>query len=200
MKNNIIVFMAVLVLLPTLFSCDNSYNRNLRIMSSTFKKQLEDSAFKSNATLKIYESNVIGYDTIDDSYFMKEIRALVIEQISSEKSGLAEFSEVASPFGESMDRSEINTIKGYKRNIRALNAILDSIGGGKYKKWGEPFYLYKEYLKATIIYSNGRKENIMDTLRVAFNKNLEEINSLAKCPPGIVQLYKRAISIDYTKK
>jgi hypothetical protein len=169
-------------------------------MSSTFKKQLEDSIFKNNATLKIYESNVIGYDTIDDSFFMKEIRALVIERISSEKSDLADFREVASPFGESMDRSEINTIKGYKRNIRALNAILDSIGGGKYKKSGEPFYLYKEYLKATIIYSNGKKENIMDTLRVAFNKNLEEINSLAKCPPGIVQLYKRAISIDYTKK
>ena len=200
MRKNITTLTILLVLLPTLFSCGNSYNRNLRIMSSTFKKQLEDSIFKNNATLKIYESNAIGYDTIDDSFFMKEIRALVIERISSEKSDLAEFSEVASPFGESMDRSEINTIKGYKRNIRALNAILDSIGGGKYKKSGEPFYLYKEYLKATIIYSNGKKENIMDTIRVAFNKNLEEINSLAKCPPEITQLYKRAISIDYTKK
>lgn len=200
MKKNIFAFITLLTLATTLFSCEDSYNSNLKVMRDTFRKQLEDSLFKANATIKIYESNVIGYDTIDDLYFMNGIRDIVLNRISYEKLYLADFSEVASPFGESMDKSEINTIRDYKKNIKDLEAILDSIDGQKYRKSKEHYYLYKEYIKATITSSDGKNENTMDTISVAFNKNLEEIICLDKCSPEIRQLFKRVTFIAYDSK
>ncbi len=200
MRKNIFTFITLLTLAATLFSCGDSYNSNLKVMSSTFRNNLEDTIFKANGTLKIYKSNIIGYDTINDSYFMNGIREIVLNCISSEKSYLADFSEVASPFGESMDRSEINTIRGYKKTIKDLEAILDSIDGRKYKKSKEHYYLYKEYIKATITSSNGKKENTMDTMHVVFNKNLEELTCMDKCSPEIRQLYKRVMFVAYGSK
>lgn len=195
MRKYIFTFITLLTLLSALFSCGDSYDSNLKTMSDTFKRQLEDSLFKANATLKIYKSNVIGYDTIDDSYFMKDIRETIVGFISSEESFLSEFKEMSSPFGERMNKDEANNIRGYEKRIRDLKAIVDSIDWGKYKKSGKHFYLYKEYLKASVISSNGKKENIIDTLHIAFNQNLERLNNVDKYPHEITRVYNRALSI-----
>jgi len=199
MRQSIFTFIAFLVSLPALFSCGENYDNNLKKMSAIFKKNLEDTSFKYNQTLKIYESKIIGYDTIDDSYFMKEIRSDIMDFISREESHKSEFLEVASSFGKKMDKKEVSTIKKYGSEIKGLKAIVDSMDGGKYKKSGERFYLYKEYLKATAIYPDGKKENYMDTLRVAFSKDFKEINNLENLPPEIILPYKRALSIYLSK-
>jgi hypothetical protein len=89
-----------------------SYNKNLETMESRFHHELEDSLFKNNIKQKLYNLKVIGYDTIDESYFMNQIIPDIDDCIDSEKSGINEWEEMVQPFPwDKPDTEAISEIK-----------------------------------------------------------------------------------------
>jgi len=162
----------------TVASCDyiqkDTYANNLKTMTARFHHELNDSLFKQNIRAKIYELKVIGYDTIDESYFMQQLVQELDKLEESANSSIDDCKDLVQPFPwEKPDAEEIAEIKKLRKEIRFYEKMRDYILNKKYKPSNNRYYLYKEFRKATYIDNNGKQNNYLDTLKIVFKSDLQ---------------------------
>jgi len=158
-------------------------------MKSKSEKKLDDCIFKSNSKIKIYDSKVIGYDTISDYFFYKEMYDNYILskqyyelQIDENKGNIEDLTSLGY-----MDNAAKNLIAGYNKKIQSgleqvnlANTFIESYKAHKLPSSRSKYYLFKEYIKASIFDLNGKQTNMMDTIRNVFDDNLNLVDSIPR--------------------
>jgi hypothetical protein len=164
-------------------------------MEGRFHHELEDSLFKNNVKQKLYKLKVIGYDTIDESYFMNQMIPDIDDCIDSKKSMISDCEDMVQPFPwDKPDTEEISEIKKYRREIRSLEKMKKYIEDKKYKVSPKKYYLYKEFRKATYIDQKGKSNNYLDTLKIVFKQDLQLLKNEKDYPPEYIRLYNELLS------
>jgi hypothetical protein len=196
-KNELILF-----LLCTLFLGCQSRSSKLSEMQAKWDKSYEDSLFKGGTSLKIYDRRAIDFDEVNGSWFYDNL-------IKSELLSLKEFTEesinrwkeLAQPFGSGIaDEGAFAEVKKERLKLKEIDRLLKKADAEKIRYTGGKFYIYREYLKATITPENGKPHNVMDTIKAVFNDNLDPVLLKSELPKNIQDFEKVISSLEEVAK
>lgn len=189
MKRILTLFFVVFIAL--IYSCKSEDEKASGIMISQIKKHIEDSAFKDNVELEIYEFDFLGYDTIDNTFPLKVDRIFYDRKIKAFESEIEELKAEmeehgkkmvdAAVFGTNNPLSKLHEGRMHGKIASATKLYdsiyhyleLDSIAEVEIEANENPaeWYFARVFFKATAIEKNGASENIMDTIRYVFDEN-----------------------------
>lgn len=184
-------------LLIILFSCKTEEENNLTKMKDIIIKELNDNAFKNNATLDILEYSYESYSIKDENYldtirlnnsltkieYFKNMMETQIELMKPLSQQVRLYREM---FGADDNITQIK-IEDFKEEQEKFQQYSDSI---KYyfeqdslielrisqRTDAKPIYLYKAYMKAILRDNNSNKtENFADTIYRMFDERLNII-------------------------
>lgn len=184
-------------LLIILFSCKTEEENNLTKMKDIIIKELNDNAFKNNATLDILEYSYDSYSIKDENYldtirlnnsltkieYFKNMMETQIELMKPLSQQVRLYREM---FGADDNITQIK-IEDFKEEQEKFQQYSDSI---KYyfeqdslielrisqRTDAKPIYLYKAYMKAILRDNNSNKtENFADTIYRMFDERLNII-------------------------
>ena len=184
-------------LLIILFSCKTEEENNLTKMKDIIIKELNDNAFKNNATLDILEYSYESYSIKDENYldtirlnnsltkieYFKNMMETQIELMKPLSQQVRLYREM---FGAYDNITQIK-IEDFKEEQEKFQQYSDSI---KYyfkqdslielrisqRTDAKPIYLYKAYMKAILRDNNSNKtENFADTIYRIFDERLNII-------------------------
>ncbi|MCE8567186.1 MULTISPECIES: hypothetical protein [Bacteroides] len=185
------------ILLIILFSCKSEEENNLTKMKDAIIKELNDNAFKENATLDILEYSYESYNIKDENYLDTIRLNINLDKIEYFKNMMETQIELMKPlsqqvrlyremFGANDNITQIK-IEDFKEEQEKFQQYSDSI---KYcfeqdsliklrinqRTAAKPIYRYKAYIKAVLKDNNSNKtENFADTIYKMFDEKINII-------------------------
>lgn len=185
------------ILLIILFSCKSEEENNLTKMKDAIIKELNDNAFKDNATLDILEYSYESYSIKDENYLDTIRLNINLDKIERFNKMMGAQIELMKPlsqqvrlyremFGANDNITQIK-IEDFKEEQKKFQQYSDSI---KYyfeqdslielrisqRTDAKPIYRYKAYIKAVLKENNSNKtENFADTIYKMFDEKLNII-------------------------
>lgn len=185
MKNSILTFILILSI-----SCQESKESNLKEFEISFRKVMEDRAFKENAKIDIQEIRAISYDTIDEntidtfrllkindeiSYFNDLVDKILA--VAKSDARLARLSgsidrdgTLTSIYKEDL-KDGLKKAEMYQDSIKVYEAkYLEIENRLKGRKKVDLAFSAKFFVKA-VFSKDGKSENVLDTIFVNFDKN-----------------------------
>ena len=184
MKKNLIL-MALLII--PIFSGCQSKSAKLSEMQAKADKNYEDAIFKLGSSLKIYDRKPIGFDEVNESWFYDNIiKSDLLALKESTEESISSWDELAHPLGlGDTDQEALAEVKKEKAKLSEISILLKKAETEKNKCSGNKYYIYKEYLKATVTPEEGKPHNVMDTIKMAFDSDLNPIINKKELPKKI---------------
>jgi hypothetical protein len=188
------------LLLPLLFVSCNGYESNLKTMETKYNQVFDDSIFKANLKIRLYERRSVGYDTVNDSYFYNKIKDYISNHsISSQYDLISTYKESKDYFETSLsfsggrddeDIKELNRVNKELHvailNLKKYNKLYNLLDKRKYEISNNRYYLYKEYIKATITDNKGKSTNRMGVITQIFDYKLNIFENNDSIPQYIM--------------
>jgi|WetSurMetagenome_2_1015567.scaffolds.fasta_scaffold08895_1 hypothetical protein len=195
---------ALLVLFLLLVSC-NGHEGNLKTMETKCNQEFDDSIFKANLKIRLYERRAVGYDTINDSYFYNKIKDYISNHLISSQYDLIstykeskDYFETSLSFSGGRDKDDIKELNRVNKelhtailNLKKYNKLYDFLDKRKYEISNNRYYLYKEYIKATITDNRGKSINKMGITMHLFNSKLNMFEDNDSIPRYIMDRMKK---------
>jgi hypothetical protein len=185
----------IVLLILSLTSCVDKREQNLKKMELEFRQKLNDFAFKENATIKILQLKVLGYDTVSESILdsvtlhfynqqfekYKEKADLAIQSAKLQSQLWRLSASIGSNVSTDIAKEELDDdIKKAKQyqdsmiNYAKLDSILNAkLNTHTYNK----IYKTKIFLKA-VFKENDKEENFIDTINMFYSRDFKMMNSL----------------------
>ena len=189
MKN----FILLLFMVMCFFSCKNKYEKNLKKMDETIKREMLDQAFKDNCSIKFLEFKTVSYDTItqnnidmmriskkgDTLEFVTGLCKLVIKEMQQSTDKINMYREFGWNDLLQVEKRTANELieknNKYKSWAYRLSEEIEALGDSiKNRENPKLFFCSKTYVKAVVTQNNNKEAmNIADTAYRIFDTNLK---------------------------